>query len=51
MEKLRAESAQIDDFLGPDPISNSPRERIVFAKNKTCVPVLFSGLTLRLQSD
>ena len=51
LEKLRAESAQIDDFLGPDPISNSPRERIVFAKNKTCVPGLFSGLTLRLQSD
>lgn len=37
LEKLRAESAQIDDFLGPDPTSNSPRERIVFAKNKTCV--------------
>merc|ERR1711890_101197 len=35
LERLRAESAQIDDFLGPDPISNSPRERIVFAKNKT----------------
>ncbi|GAA5972344.1 hypothetical protein JCM8115_001261 [Rhodotorula mucilaginosa] len=35
LERLRAESAQIDDFLGPDPISNSPRDRIVFAKNKT----------------
>lgn len=53
LERLRAESAQIDDFLGPDPISNSPRERIVFAKNKTCAVshYLWTCLSCTVRAD